>query len=242
MPVTITRAMVLAAGLGLRMRPLTDMVPKPLVRVAGRTLIDHALDRLKGAGVKEVVVNVHYKAELLRAHLALRSDLKVAISDESDRLLDSGGGVKKALAHFKGEPFFTLNSDSMWSEGLGASLHRMMERWRDADMDALMLLAATTRSIGYDGRGDFTMDSDGRLTRRDERRVAPFVWTGVQIVHPRLFEGAPDGPFSTNRLWDKAAAKDRLFGMRHDGTWMHVGTVEAIAEAEGHLRALALTP
>ncbi len=236
-----TRAMILAAGLGTRMRPLSEGKPKPLIQVMGKALIDHAIDRLKAAGVTLIVVNVHYKAEMLKAHLAKRKDVEIRISEENDNLLDTGGGIAKALPYFEGQPFFTHNSDSMWVEGMGSALNRMKARWKPQDMDALMLLASAVTAIGYEGRGDFEMDPWGRLTRRGEQKLAPFVWTGVQIVHPRLFDGAPAGKFSINPLWDKAISRGRLHGMRLDGVWIHVGAPEGFHDAEAFLRNLQRT-
>ncbi|MCE9521415.1 MAG: nucleotidyltransferase family protein [Alphaproteobacteria bacterium] len=227
--------MVMAAGLGQRMRPLTDVRPKPLIEVNGRTLLDHAIDRYVAAGVRFVVVNVHYKGEMIIAHLKKRTDVEIHIQDERDKLLDTGGGLRRALPLFKGEPFFTYNSDSIWLESYGSNLKRMAERWDDAEMDCLMLMAATFSSIGYDGRGDFNMDAMGRLSRRQTQRVTPFAWPGVQIIHPRLVEKGPDGVFSTNRLWDIALEQGRLYGVRLDGKWMHVGTPEAKVEADQYL-------
>lgn len=235
MSALIDQAMVLAAGLGTRMRPLTDTKPKPLIEVGGRTLIDHALDRFKEAGIRKVVVNTHYRADMLKAHLARRRDLTIIISDETDRLLDTGGAIAKALPHFEGRPFLTHNSDSIWAEGMGRTLDRLMQAFDPARMDALMLMAATVTALGYDGRGDFTMDEEGRLARREEARVAPFVWMGTQIVNPRLFDGCPQGPFSMNLLWNQAIERDRLYGIRHGGVWMHVGCPKGLAEAEAHL-------
>ncbi len=235
----ITRAMIMAAGLGTRMRPLTNDRPKPLVDVRGKALIDHAIDRLVKAGVKTIVVNVHHHAEMLRAHLTNRRDVKIVISDESDALLDSGGGIAKVLDVFEGEPFFTHNSDSVWVEGTSSALERMKARWDAKAMDSLMLVAPTVNARCYEGRGDFMMDPDGRLTRVPEHRVAPFVWIGVQILHPRLFDGAPQGRFSINPLWDKAIEKGRLFGIRLDGIWMHIDRPDAVADAERFLADLA---
>ncbi|MFO1187116.1 MAG: nucleotidyltransferase family protein [Alphaproteobacteria bacterium] len=232
----ITRAMVLAAGLGTRMRAVSGDLPKPLVKVAGKALIDHVLDRLAAAGVEEAVVNLHYKAEAIEAHLKSRRVPRIAFSDERGQLLDTGGGVAKALPHFKGEPFFYSNSDTVWREGARSSLADMRAMWDAERMDALMLVAPTVRSTGYEGRGDFTMDREGHLTRREEKRVAPFVWAGVQIVHPRLFEGAPQGAFSTNVLWDRAAKANRLFGIRLEGLWMHVGSPDGLKAAEAALQ------
>ena len=235
MAFTPTRGMVMAAGLGVRMRPLTNDRPKPLIQVAGRTLLDHALDRLKAAGVKMVVVNVHYKGQMVIDHLKKRTDLEIRIQDEREKLLDTGGALRKALPHFAGEPFFTHNSDSIWLESLGSNLLRMAHRWDDKEMDCLMLMASTFNSIGFEGRGDFSMDALGRLTRRQPQRVTPFAWPGVQIIHPRLVEKGTEDVFSTNRLWDIAAEQGRLFGIRLDGKWMHIGTPDAKDEAEAFM-------
>ncbi|HEY0302527.1 MAG TPA: nucleotidyltransferase family protein [Rhizomicrobium sp.] len=229
------RAMVMAAGLGTRMRPLTDNRPKPLVTVAGRTLIDHALDRLVAAGVTMAVVNVHYMADMVKEHLAKRHDLEIVFSEEHDALLGTGGGVVKALPYFHGEPFFIMNSDTVWVEGIGRALDRMIARWDPKAMDALLLMASMVTALGFEGPGDFNMDALGRLSRVAERRLSPFAYPGVQIVHPRLFDAAPKGGFSTNRVWDVAIEKGRLFGVRLDGVWIHVGTPEAVKEAEEFL-------
>lgn len=227
-----TRAMVLAAGLGKRMRPLTASTPKPLVEVNGRSLIDYGLDALDQAGVEMVVVNVHYLANLVRVHVARRRRPAIVVSDESDRLLDTGGGIAKALMHLGPEPFYLMNADSFWIEGARPNLDWLAGGWRDDAMDALLLLASTVEAVGYSGRGDFRMDAAGRLTRRPEREVAPFVYSGAAILHPRLFAEAPDGPFSLNVLFDRAMEAGRLHGVRLDGRWMHVGTPEAIGEVE----------
>jgi MurNAc alpha-1-phosphate uridylyltransferase len=228
----ITTAMVMAAGLGLRMRPLTDTIPKPLVRLCDKPLIDYALDRLAEAGVETAVVNVHHMADQLERHLAGRDRPAVVISDERDRLLDTGGGAASMLATLGPGAFFVINSDSVWLDGVGDSLVRLAGGWDEDRMDCLILSASTVASRGYDGPGDFVMDEDGRLARRAEGRVAPFVNTGAYIVHPRLFTDVPDGPFSMNLLWDRAIEAGRLYGIRHDGVWMHVGSPAALAEAE----------
>jgi len=232
------RAMVMAAGLGTRMRPLTDDRPKPLVQVMGKALIDHAIDRLVAAGVEMIVVNAHYKSEMLTAHLKRRKDVEIRISEESDELLGTGGGILKALPNFAGEPFFVHNSDSVWVEGLGHALERMIERWDPDNMDALLLMASMVTSLGFEGRGDFNMAADGKLTRVAPLRVSPFAYPGVQIVHPRIFDQAPHGGFSMNVLWDRAIEKGRLYGLRLDGVWIHVGTPEAVREANDFLRDL----
>lgn len=233
-PVSIRpqRAMILAAGIGKRMRPITATVPKPLVEVGGRALIDYSLDRLERAGVEKAVVNVHYLADLVRAHVKRRQRPTVVVSDERQKLLDTGGGIAKALPELGGEPFYVMNSDSFWIEGPRANLDWLAGGWHGDRMDALLLLASTVRSVGYNGRGDFTMDPAGRLSRRSEREVAPFAYAGAAIVHPRLFADCPQGPFSLNQLFDKAIEAERLFGVRMDGVWLHVGTPETISEAE----------
>jgi len=234
-----TRAIILAAGLGTRMRPLTNNTPKPLVKVAARALIDHAIDRLVQAGVTLIVVNVHYFADQLRQHLAERDDVEIRISDETDAILGTGGGIARALPHFEGEPFFVHNSDSIWAEGYGQALARMKARWNPDEMDSLLLMAALVNSMGYEGRGDFLMDSEGRLSVVPEGKLSPFAYPGAAILHPRLFEGAPNGAFPLLMLWERAIERDRLFGIRLDGVWMHVGTPEALTEAEAFLADLA---
>jgi MurNAc alpha-1-phosphate uridylyltransferase len=226
-----TRAMVLAAGIGKRMRPITVTTPKPLVEVGGRALIDRALDRLDEAGVGSVVVNIHYLPDLIRVHVGRRRRPQIVISDERGGLLDTGGGVAKALPHFGEEPFYLLNSDSFWLEGPRPNLDWLAGGWRDEAMDALLLVAPTVRAVGYSGRGDFRMDAAGRLRRRAERDVAPFVYAGAAILHPRLFADCPPGPFSLNLVFDRAIADGRLYGVRMDGLWIHVGTPQAVGEA-----------
>jgi MurNAc alpha-1-phosphate uridylyltransferase len=214
------------------MRPITVTTPKPLVEVGGRALIDRVLDRLERAGVDEVVVNVHYLADLVGVHVARRPQPAIVISDERDRLLDTGGGIAKALPKLGRAPFYVMNSDSFWIEGARPNLDWLAAGWRDDRMDALLLVAATVRTIGYSGRGDFRMDPAGRLVRRPEREVVPFVYAGAAILHPRLFADAPQDAFSLNLLFDRAMEAGRLYGVRLDGLWLHVGTPEAIGEAE----------
>jgi len=231
--------MIMAAGLGTRMRPLTNDRPKPLVPVAGKALIDHDLDKLVAAGVTTAVVNLHYKADMLRAHLAKRRDIEIVYSDESAELLGTGGGIVKALHQFGDEPFFVLNSDSIWVEGIAPALTRMIETWDAASMDGLLLMATMVTAMGYEGSGDFVMDAQGHVSRPPgEHATTPFAYPGVQIVHPRLFQDAPAGEFSTNILWDRAIAAKRLFGTRLDGVWIHVGTPQARDEAEAYLAKL----
>jgi MurNAc alpha-1-phosphate uridylyltransferase len=234
---TPTKAMVLAAGLGTRMRPLTDRTPKPLVAVAGRALIDHVLDRLADAGVERAVVNVHYLADALERHLAARKKPEITISDERGLLLGTGGAVVKALPELGDAPFFHINSDTIWIDGVKPNLARLAEAFDPAGMDAALLLAPTAGSIGYAGRGDFAFAADGRLRRRTVREVAPFVFAGAAILAPALFKDAPKGEFSLTNLFDRTAEQGRLFGLRLEGLWMHVGTPDAIALAENAIRA-----
>jgi N-acetyl-alpha-D-muramate 1-phosphate uridylyltransferase len=233
------RAMVLAAGIGIRMRPLTDRMPKPLVRVGGRALIDYVLDRLADAGVERAIVNVHHFADQIEHHLDGRQRPHVIISDEREQLLDTGGGIVKSLATLGNDPFFLSNADTIWIEGVRPNLERVAAAFDPAAMDVLLLLAPTAMSIGYDGRGDFTLAADGRLRRRGEREIVPFVYAGAAILAPALFDNAPAAPFSLTRLFDRAEAQGRLYGLRLEGLWMHVGTPAAIAEAEAAIIASA---
>src|SRR5512140_1778849 len=232
MSVKPTKAMVLAAGLGLRMRPLTDHMPKPLVPVAGRPLLDHVLDKLADAGVGEAVVNVHYLPDQIIAHTAARTRPRVIISDERDQVLGTGGGVVKALPLLGPAPFFHVNSDTMWIDGVRPNLARLAEAFDPARMDTLLLMAATTSSIGYGGSGDYAMLPDGALRKRREHQVVPFVYAGAAIISPSLFAEAPAGEFSLTKMFDRANDQERLFGLRLDGVWMHVGTPDAIHAAE----------
>ena len=225
-------AFVLAAGLGSRMRHLTGAIPKPLVPLKGKALIDRVLDQIAAAGIPRAVVNVHYLAGVLEAHLAGRIRPSITISDERGLLLETGGGVIKAWPHLQAGPFLIHNSDTVWIEGKERNLDRLCAAWNPESMDGLMLLASRTHALGYDGDGDFDMDANGRLIRRAAGGDAPFVFAGVSIAHPRLFDGAPTGAFSLNRVWDTAIAQGRLHGVRLDGIWMHVGTPEAVSEAE----------
>ena len=228
----VDRAMVLAAGLGKRMRPLTDTLPKPLVPVAGKALIDHVLDKLAATGVTLAVVNVHYQAGQIENHLTRRTRPHILISDERDEILDTGGGVVKASPQLGSAPFFHMNSDTLWIEGVTPNLSHLAAQFDATRMDILLLLASTATSIGYEGRGDFNMAPNGQLTRRPEREVVPFVYAGAAILAPAIFADAPKGAFSLNRLFDRAAEAGRLYGLRLEGTWMHVGTPEAIKAAE----------
>ncbi|WP_293719099.1 nucleotidyltransferase family protein [Stappia sp.] len=236
MAIRPTHAIILSAGLGTRMRPLTDRMPKPLVPVAGRTLLDRARDKLAVAGVGTCVVNVHYLADQIEAHVAdWRGAPAPVISDERDVLLETGGGIVKALPLLGDEPFFLLNSDSTWTEGETPALERLASAWDSDRMDALLLLAGHDRSVGFSGAGDFLMDDSGRLERRGARANAPFAYAGGAILHQRLFAGSAPEPFSLNRLFDVAIAAGRLYGVAMDGTWLHVGTPDAVGEAEAVL-------
>lgn len=226
--------MVLAAGLGLRMRPLTEKTPKPLVDVAGRTLLDRVLDHFVTAGIANAVVNTHYKGEMIARHLMDRTAPAIELSHEDD-LLETGGGVRNALPLLGDGPFVVANSDALWFDGPTNALARLAYYWDDAAMDALLLVYPTVGAVGYAGSGDFFLDPDGPLRRRGEQEITPFLFTGVQMLHPRLFEGAPDAKFSLNVLYDRASAAGRLFGIRHDGLWFHVGTPEHLARAEAEL-------
>jgi N-acetyl-alpha-D-muramate 1-phosphate uridylyltransferase len=226
-------AMVLAAGLGLRLRPLTEERPKPLVHVAGKALIDHVLDRLVAAGVRRAVVNLHYKAAMIEQHLGGRRDLEIKFSHEA-ALLDTGGGVKQALALLD-ETFFVVNSDVVWLDGKTAALMRLTRAFDPERYDARLMLQRTTRAVGYDGQGDFMLDPAGYLRRRSEREIAPYLFAGIQILHRRLFDAAPEGAFSLNRLWDDAIAAGRIKALVHDGEWFHVGTSAGLAATEARL-------
>ena len=228
--------MVFAAGLGKRMRPVTDALPKPLVKIGGRAMIDHMLDRFAEIGVKRAIVNVHYLADQLEQHLAKRTAPEIIISDEREKLLDQGGGIKKVLPLIGGAPFFICNTDAIWLEGARSNLARLAERW-DADaMDILLLVAASATSVGVDWAGDFLMDTQGRLSRRGESDVAPFVYAGVGIIKPQLFAGVKEDVFRLAPFFFSAAERGRLFGQRLDGQWLHVGTPAAIEEAERAIR------
>ena len=226
--------MVLAAGKGTRLRPLTDETPKPLMAVAGRSLLDRAIDRLEEAGVKTVVANVHYLSATIENHLAKRASPAIRISRE-DALLETGGGVKKALPLLGANPFLVCNADTIWLNGPTNALHRLARAWDARRMDALLLIHMTVDAYGYNGPGDFLCGPDGRLGRRPEREVAPYVFTGVQILSPSLFQGLPEGPFSLNLVYDKAIALGRLFGVVHDGEWFHIGDIDGLKEAEAFL-------
>ncbi|MBN8973135.1 MAG: nucleotidyltransferase family protein [Rhizobiales bacterium] len=232
MPTRPTKAMVLAAGFGTRMRPLTDRIPKPLVPVAGRPLLDHVLDKLAEAGVADAVVNVHYLPDQIIDHTATRAKPRITISDERDAVLGTGGGVVKALPHLGDAPFYHLNADTLWIDGAQPNLARLADAFDPARMDILLLMAPTADSIGYSGSGDYAMLPDGALRRRKEREVVPFVYAGVAILSPAIFAGSPSGEFALTKLFDRTGEQGRLFGLRLDGLWMHVGTPDAVQAAE----------
>ena len=227
-------AMVMAAGLGKRMRPLTATRPKPLVEVAGRTLLDHCLERLRAAGVRKAVVNVHYLADALEAHLRSRGQgLEILVSDERKQLLETGGGLVRALPMIESDPFLAVNSDNLWVDGPVDTLRQLAAGWDDARMDALLLLVPLARAYCHGGQGDFHMSAAGKLRRRRPGVVAPFVYTGIQMISKRLFEGElPDGPFSTNVLWDRAIGEGRCYGIVHQGLWFDIGAPQNIRKAE----------
>lgn len=231
----VDTAMIMAAGLGRRMHPLTERLPKPLIELHGRTLLDRGLARLEAAGVGKVVVNVHYLADLVEAHLAPRSKPEIVISDERDELLDTGGGLARALPELGPGPFFVINSDSVWHETGAPLMAQLLDAWDDDAMDCLLALAPREGCVGYGGAGDFTCDSQGRLSRREASATAPYVNTGAYLLHPRVFVSVPEGPFSMNLVWDRLIAHGRLHGVVMQGLWMHVGTPEALAEADARL-------
>jgi N-acetyl-alpha-D-muramate 1-phosphate uridylyltransferase len=235
MAATLETAMVLSAGLGTRMGENT--LPKPLVALAGKALIDHVLDRRAEAGIKRAVVNVHHRADLIERHLRPRARPAIAFSDERAALLDTGGGVRRALSLLGPGVFLINNADSLWIEGGGGNLARLAAAWDEARMDCLMMLAPLARSHGYSGRGDFALESGGRIRRREaQQEILPFAFTGVSLAHPRLFAGSAEPAFSLNVVWNRAIGAGRAYGLRMEGVWMHVGTPAALAEAEGLLR------
>jgi MurNAc alpha-1-phosphate uridylyltransferase len=226
-------AMVFAAGLGMRMRPITEALPKPLIKVGGRALIDHCLDRLAENGVERAIVNVHWLADQIEAHLAKRRSPKIFISDERSKLLDQGGGIKRALPMIGGDPFLICNTDAFWIEGPRSNLKRLAEAFEPKTMDILLLVAASAGAVGVDWAGDFTMSCEGALASREPREVAPFVYAGVGIIKPQLFASERAEVFRLAPFFHAAAGKGRLFGVRLDGLWVHVSRPETIAEAEG---------
>ncbi len=232
----VETAMVMAAGLGKRMRPLTATRPKPLIKVAGKPMIDHCLDKLWEAGVMKVVVNAHYLADALEAHLgSVNYPFDIRISDERGLLMETGGGMVQAAPLIDEDVFFALNSDNLWTDGPTNNLQRLEQRWNDDEMDALLLLVPQTSAHNYKGAGDFNIDDLGRVSRRLPDRQAPFIYTGIQLLSKRLLRDAPEGPFSTNILWSRAIEEGRLFGLVHEGSWFEVGSPDAIAPTEAAL-------
>ena len=234
--IALTHAMVLAAGLGTRMRPLTDDRPKPLLDLDGRSLLDHALDRLADAGVRQAVVNAHWRGEQIATAMARRDHPRITLQKE-DTLLETGGGVTLALPHLGDAPFAVVNGDAFWLDGPTPALRRLAAAFDPAEMDALLLMVRTTQVDGAVGQGDFLLDPVGRMRRPKEREIAPYLYAGVQILAPALFEGAPAGAFSLNRLYDRAMEAGRLYGLVHDGVWFHLSTPEDLRNAEEMLRA-----
>ena len=234
------RGMILAAGLGERMRPITNDMPKPLIPVRGRALIDSILDRFETAGVSQVVVNLHYLGAMIEDHLRDRARPDIVFSPEKDERLETGGGVRRALPLLGPDPFYAINGDVCWLDGVIPALDRLAAGWDARTMDALLLLHPTATAFGYEGRGDFLLDPLGRIQRRGERQVAPFVFAGIQILHPRLFKNAPEGAFSLNVLYDQAAEAERLHGVRHDGEWFHIGTPQGLREVEEAMNHMVL--
>ncbi|MBO6548265.1 MAG: nucleotidyltransferase family protein [Rhizobiales bacterium] len=237
----IKQAFILGAGFGSRMRPLTDTIPKPMVPLAGKPLIDHVIDRLTSVGVEKIVVNVHYLADVLENHLRKKNDVEIIISDERDELLDTGGGVLKALHHFGDEPFFIHNSDSVWVENGHNNLAEMVKLFDPQKMDNLLCLANRHTSLGYDGNGDFLLSNEYLISRKPKEVASDHVFIGASIATKNLFDQSPTGPFSLNKLWDAAIAKNRVYGIKHQGIWMHVGTTEALSQAEDCIRQSELT-
>ncbi len=233
--IMVDNAMVLAAGLGLRMRPITDKIPKPLVKLGGVSLIDRALDLLVEAGVKKAVVNLHYLGGMIEAHLERRTAPKIEFSKEEDELLDTGGGVSQALPMLGEDPFFVVNADIAWTDSGVPALNRLREAWDDRSMDALLMLHPVSSATGYDGNGDYTITEMGQLFRRSAQSRAPYVFTGLQILHPGLFRGARPKKFPMTELYDQAQYKDRLKGLVHYGDWHHIGTPAGLTEAEKYL-------
>jgi MurNAc alpha-1-phosphate uridylyltransferase len=234
--IPVETGMVLAAGLGTRLRPLTESMPKALVSVQGHTLLDRALDHLQAVGVNRVVVNTHYKAEMIERHLAGRKTPEIVLSHEPT-LLDTGGGVAKALPHL-GEPFFVVNSDAVWLNGRVPALTRLAAAFDPERHAAALLMQETVPAVGYEGRGDFSLDPVGVPRRRGESEVVPFLFAGIQLLSHRLFAGEPVAPYSMNRLWDKAIAQGRIVAVVHDGTWYDVGTLAGLAATEARLGEL----
>lgn len=237
----VKQAFILGAGFGSRMRPLTDKIPKPLVPLAGKPLIDHVISRLTNVGVEKIVVNVHYLADQLEEHLRKNKQCEIIISDEREHLLDTGGGAKKALQHFGSDPFFIHNSDSVWIEDGQNNLQNLLNAFDNTRMDNILCLANRHTCLGYDGKGDFILNDNGLIERKPKETDTDYVFIGASIATPALFNNAPEGAFSLNKLWDTAIRNERLYGIKHQGLWMHVGTTEALSEAEDCIKKAAAT-
>lgn len=237
--VRVTTAMVMAAGLGTRMRPLTDDKPKPLVKVAGKAMIDHCFDKLAETGVEKVIVNVHYFPEMMESHLKTADyPFDFRVSDERLQLMETGGGLVQAQSLIDEYPFYCINSDNLWSDGSSSCLNQLAEFWDEARMDALLLVVPHSKARNYKGSGDFILDDDGHITRKPTGGEGPYIYTGVQLISKRLLRDAPGGPFSTNILWDRAITEGRLFGLVHKGEWYEVGSPDAIAPTEAALASV----
>ena len=235
----VETAMVMAAGLGKRMRPLTETRPKPLVEVAGKAMIDHCFEKLVEAGVGKAVVNVHYLADMMEAHLAaLHYPIKIRVSDERAQLLETGGGLAQAESMIDEEIFFCINSDNLWTDGPTNSLHRLAQTWDDRRMDALLLLVPRNAAHNYQGTGDFHLDEENRISRKRPDQQAPLIFSGIQLISKRLLRDAPEGPFSTNIFWERAIGEGRMFGIVHEGEWFEVGSPQAIAPTEAALASV----
>ena len=234
--ITPKTAMILAAGRGTRMQPLTDKTPKPLLTICGRTLLDYGLDRSAEVGIEKVIINIHHLANKIKLHLENRKDVEIVFSDESNELLETGGGVTKALPHLGKTPFYVINGDILWLDGPTPALNRLAAFWNEHNMDGLLLLHSTVEAYGYSGLGDFIIDPMGKLIRRPEQEISPYLFAGVQILHPRLFEKAPRGSYSLNHLYDRSIESQRLFGIIHDGDWFHIGTEDGLTQAERYFR------
>ena len=227
-------AMVLSAGFGKRMRPLTDTMPKPMVPVNGTPLIGHVMNRLVDVGVERAIVNLHYLGEQIQNYLADENRLEIVFSEEVD-LLETGGGVKHAMSLLGSNPFYVINSDAFWLDGYENTLRRLAREWREDKMDVLLMLQSTVYAYGYEGLGDFDAEASGKLERRQESAVTPWLFAGIQIVHPRALKNTPEGAFSLNVVYDQVSEAERLYGMIHDGEWFHIGTPQSIAETEEFL-------
>ena len=232
--VKANKAMILAAGLGRRLQPITINTPKPLVNVAGKPIIGYAIDHFVKAGLERLVVNVHYLADQVISYLEERNDIEIIVSDETNQILDTGGGIKKALPFLGNNPFFTCNSDIIWHDKYEEALMSLLSAWQNNDMDALLLLKSTESAFGYKGKGDFFMESNGRVRRKNAEESAPFVFAGLQLIKPNIFEEYIEEPFSLNKIFDKLLSSGRLFGFVYNGNWLHIGDIDGLKVAENY--------